>query len=185
MSAVPRDISRAVWRIRCRGLQRGRGGRLPPALVRRPGHLGAPRRGVPQQGGLAGLGRVQHVGAGAAQRGRHRGLLLLRQPQQRPPQRRGGRVGVGSALGAVQGHRPAARLPQRRQCGRSYRKHETMILIAKIRHCVLDQFAENVLGTRGAVLHHSAETVLCFRNQIFFFFSSSVSAVGKVDLPMV
>ena len=27
---------------------------------------------------------------------------------------------------------------------------------------------ERFLGTRGAVLHHSAETVLCFRNHIFF-----------------
>ena len=25
-----------------------------------------------------------------------------------------------------------------------------------------------ILGTRGAVLHHSAETVLCFRNHVFF-----------------
>ena len=34
---------------------------------------------------------------------------------------------------------------------------------------------QEVLGTRGAVLHHSAETVLCFRNHVVFPSSPSSS----------
>ena len=45
------------------------------------------------------------------------------------------------------------------------------------------------LGTRGVVLHHSAGTVLCFRNHVFCFLVLccflKVSAAGKDDLPMV
>ena len=50
-----------------------------------------------------------------------------------------------------------------------------------------------LLGTQGAVLHHSAGTVLCFRN-LFVLLSClvvllsclvRVSAAGKDDLPMV
>ena len=45
----------------------------------------------------------------------------------------------------------------------------------------------SLLGTRGAVLHHSAETVLCFGIQIVLLLSCHVrlSATGKDDLPMV
>ena len=41
------------------------------------------------------------------------------------------------------------------------------------------------LGTRGAVLHRSAETVLCFRVHILFVLLLKVSVAGKDDLPMV
>ena len=43
-----------------------------------------------------------------------------------------------------------------------------------------------LLGTRGAVLQDSAETVLRFSNHIlFFFFLLKVSAARKENLPMV
>ena len=38
-----------------------------------------------------------------------------------------------------------------------------------------------VLGTRGAVLHHSAETVLCFRNQFLVSFSSCQSISSEEE----
>ena len=46
------------------------------------------------------------------------------------------------------------------------------------------------IGTRIAVLHHSAEMVLCFRNHVLFpcvvlCCFLKVSAAGKDDLPMV
>ena len=42
------------------------------------------------------------------------------------------------------------------------------------------------IGTRGAVLHHSAETVLCYRNCFFFLLLLlRVSAVRKENLPML
>ena len=42
-----------------------------------------------------------------------------------------------------------------------------------------------LFGTQGTVLHHSAETVLCFGNHILFPCFLKVSAAGKNDLPMV
>ena len=54
----------------------------------------------------------------------------------------------------------------------------------------LVEFTLPLLGTRGAVLHHSAETVLCFRNQVVLLSCCLVLPyqsirAQKENLPMV
>ena len=63
-------------------------------------------------------------------------------------------------------------LPGFRLLVKMKQKKNRLILLLLISSCTLLSF----LGTRGAVLHHSAETVLCFRIHFLLCSSQSISS---------
>ena len=50
------------------------------------------------------------------------------------------------------------------------------LLIVVAQNLISQVSTVQLIGTRGAVLHHSAETVLCFRIHVLCFFSSPSSS---------
>ena len=53
------------------------------------------------------------------------------------------------------------------------------LLIVVAQNLISQVSTVQLIGTRGAVLHHSAETVLCFRIHVLFVFPSSPQSISS------